>query len=148
MIQQENNMTQNEYNMTRHETTQVKHYPTRRKHDTEPAHHSIKTIFMYLYYRCILGTWYIKLKKLCLYFKTWKLKIAFSSKSQDRTGNSLFIEIVFIISYCIFIPTSYEKDFWLNIAGIMLRDIQLLQSYLDEVLSIRTLANRFFKFSP
>ena len=95
-----------------------------------------------------------KALKLCLHFKTWKLKIAFSSKIQNRTwksqGEGLLQFCFGLFVYwnnfnCIFLPiwNFFRESFWVNIAGTILGGMQLLRSHLRgrREVKMRTHAN-------
>ena len=95
-----------------------------------------------------------KALKLCLHFKTWKLKIAFSSKIQNRTwksqGEGLLQFCFGLFVYwnnfnCIFLPilNFFRESFWVNIAGTILGGMKLLRSHLwgRREVKMRTHAN-------
>ena len=97
--------------MTKHETTRVQHEVTRAKHE----YNNIKFILVYLYHRCILGTWYIKSSVYILKLKNWKSLFPVKAKIELENLKAsvfvfLFIEIILIASLFRF-KTSYEKAF-------------------------------------
>ena len=55
------NTRQHEYNTTQHETTQAQHETTRVQHETARVLNNIKFTSIYLFHRCILGGWYLRL---------------------------------------------------------------------------------------
>ena len=133
-------MTQHEYN-TRHNTRQYECNTSK----TQQNLFWFIDIFAAYSESSILGS------TICLHFKTWKLKIAFSSKNQNRTGKSQgngLLQLCFCLfvylNNCIYVV---KESFWVNIAGIILGklDIQLLHLHLGGkgVLNkMRTHANR------
>ena len=111
----QHNTKQHEYNTTQHDTTRV-------QHETTQVQNNIKFTLIYLCHCCLLGAWYIRLYTSVYIVNPRKLKIAFSSNSQNRTRKSqgsvgcncvfvfLLIEIILIVSFFRF-ETFYEKAF-------------------------------------
>ena len=82
-----NNTTQHKTTWVQHDTTQVQHETIRVQHKTARLQNNLKFVLIYSYHRYILGAWYISLYSSVYVAKLRKLKIAFSSNSEN--GNFL-----------------------------------------------------------
>ena len=74
---------------------------TRVQHEAARLQNNLKFILIYSYHCCILGAWYTSLQGTVYAVKFRKLKLAFSSNSQNRTrkskGNGL-LQLCFYLS--------------------------------------------------
>ena len=99
------NTSKTQRSTRQHETTRVQHETTQEQHETIRVQNNIKFILIYLFHRCILASREIRLYSSVYVVKLRKLRISFSSNSQNRTrkseGSGLLQLCCNFLSYCL-----------------------------------------------